>query len=209
MSKFKVRMKLQGLEIEIEGTREDVPLITENLGQQIAGLIQPAGAIIDGEAVEDRRSNGAGNGQATAAAITPPARKRRARRVSAGTGANGADDSGKETALDWKHEPEKYGNPSKDWSGTDKAVWLLYVTGEAASVAQLSANRIAATFNKHFYQAGEIHRSNVQRDLGRRKVAANSPVSEDTTKIPSEWYLTEGGRKKAQELVNSVIGTPA
>lgn len=208
MSKFKVRMKLQGLEIEIEGAREDIPLITENLSQQISGLIQPAGAIIDGEVVEDRRSGGTENGQ-PAAAATPPVRKRRARRTIAGAGANGADGSSKETALDWKHEPEKYGNPSKDWSGTDKAIWLLYVTGEVAGVTQLSANRIAATFNKHFYQAGKILAHNAQRDLGRRKIVTNAPVAEDTTQTPSAWYLTESGRKKAQELVGTLIGAAA
>jgi hypothetical protein len=50
VSKFSIKMKLQGLELEIEGAREDASLISRTLGQQFAGLLQPVGAIIDGEA---------------------------------------------------------------------------------------------------------------------------------------------------------------
>lgn len=50
MSKFKIKMKLQGLELEIEGAREDSSNIGRNLGGQLANLLQPAIKIIDGEA---------------------------------------------------------------------------------------------------------------------------------------------------------------
>jgi hypothetical protein len=38
MSKFKFKLKLQGLELEMEGSRDDIPLIAHNLGNQLTGL---------------------------------------------------------------------------------------------------------------------------------------------------------------------------
>ena len=35
MSKFKFKLKLQGLELEMEGAREDIPLMAQNLGNQL------------------------------------------------------------------------------------------------------------------------------------------------------------------------------
>ena len=57
MSKFKVKLKLQGLELEIEGSRDDMHLIGQNLGQQMAGLLQPAGAIVEGQALQQPFAN--------------------------------------------------------------------------------------------------------------------------------------------------------
>ena len=54
MSKFRIKMKLQGLELEIEGAREDASLISRNIGQQVASLMQPAGNIVDGELTVDK-----------------------------------------------------------------------------------------------------------------------------------------------------------
>lgn len=42
MSKFKFKFKLQGLEIEMEGAKEDIPLMANSLGNHLAGLMQPA-----------------------------------------------------------------------------------------------------------------------------------------------------------------------
>src|SRR6185369_12996681 len=104
MSKFRIKMKLQGLELEIEGSREDAHTITQNLGQQLAGVLKPAGAIIEGEVIQERqpaqiaqpgdqRSNGA-------------KKIRRKRVVSLG---NGEDEA--IAALDWAHDSGKYGTP--------------------------------------------------------------------------------------------------
>jgi hypothetical protein len=57
LSKFMIKLKLQGLELEIDGSREEMPNITQNLGRQIAGMLQPAGAIIEGEVVSGGESN--------------------------------------------------------------------------------------------------------------------------------------------------------
>ena len=37
MAKFRVKMKLQGLELGIEGSREDASLLSQNIGAQVAG----------------------------------------------------------------------------------------------------------------------------------------------------------------------------
>ena len=39
MSKFKFKLKLQGLELEMEGAREDIPLMAQNLGNQLTGTL--------------------------------------------------------------------------------------------------------------------------------------------------------------------------
>lgn len=45
MSKYKFRLKITGLEMEYEGTREDIPVITKQLNQQFGGLISPEKAL--------------------------------------------------------------------------------------------------------------------------------------------------------------------
>jgi len=40
MSKFVIKVELQGLKIEVEGTKEDAPRIAKQLGQQIGNLFQ-------------------------------------------------------------------------------------------------------------------------------------------------------------------------
>jgi hypothetical protein len=206
MSKFKIRMKLQGLELEIDGSREDIPLITQNLGQQLSGLLQPAGAIIEGEVLEHAspRENIVLPPSVT---LPQPNTKRRGKRK-ASSGTKPSVDGQKEEAVNWKHDSAKYGTPKQGWSTSNKAIWLLYVTGAEAQLSELSAQRITETFNKHFKQAGTILGFNVTRDLGRLKVKRGSspPVGEDTTKTPSLWYLTDAGRKKAQELVGEALG---
>src|SRR5262245_43589035 len=47
-SEFRVKFRLQGLELELQGARQDLPQITHNLASQIAGLIQPASRIVEG-----------------------------------------------------------------------------------------------------------------------------------------------------------------
>jgi hypothetical protein len=48
MPKFRIKMKLQGFELEIEGSREEASRISQNLGEQMSALLRPAGVIIDG-----------------------------------------------------------------------------------------------------------------------------------------------------------------
>jgi hypothetical protein len=42
MSKFTIKVELQGLKIEVEGSREDVPRLAQRVGEQVGSLVQPA-----------------------------------------------------------------------------------------------------------------------------------------------------------------------
>jgi hypothetical protein len=202
MSKYKVKMKLQGFELEIEGAREDLPLITQNIGEQMSGFLKPSGAIIEGVVI---------SGAAPPQPVTPvlpqiEEMRGRVRRRRSGTGTNESKESG--PAIDWKHNPAKYGMPKQDWNVAKKSLWLLYVVSEELKITELSAGQIAKTFNKHFKQAGSIRPSNVSRDLGKQKVGVTpSPVGEDNTKAPATWYLTDEGRKQAQTSVAEGIAS--
>jgi hypothetical protein len=125
------------------------------------------------------------------------ARRRRAVAVN-GTG-NADDGAAAPVAVDWKHDPTKYGMPTQEWSAPEKMMWTLYVVSEATDRKELPSSQVAATFNKHFRQAGLIPRANVSRDLGLKKT--KQLVGEDTTKDPSTWYLTDSGRSVVQQLI--------
>ena len=49
MAKFHVKLKLQGLELEVEGSRDDIPSIRQSLNQQLAGLLEPATDMAEGK----------------------------------------------------------------------------------------------------------------------------------------------------------------
>jgi hypothetical protein len=199
MSRFKMKFKLQGLEVEIEGAREDATLITKNLGGQISGMLQPVTQII----------NGATDAPQSPESIDPqiidnsPKRSRKKRSPSAAP-AGSKDES---AALDFSTNPEKFGAPRQAWKTAEKAIWLIYVLHESEKGDQFSTRTIVETFNKHFKQSGTITTSNVTRDLGRLKANERPPaVGEDNTKDASAWFLTDEGRKRAQALIASALG---
>jgi hypothetical protein len=199
MSKFKVRLKVTGLELEVEGSREDVPLITQSVGQQLSGLLQPGAMIVDGEFV----SNGPANRGAATEPVTVSAKKRPSKpRAAASTGGR----SSTEDILNWVHDPTKWGTPQQQWVTSKKAVWLLYVGGHESGTTSMSTRLIANTFNKHFQQAKTIQVSKVSRDLGRLKVGKDAQVGEDTTQNPSAWFLTNTGQAEAKKLVDEALG---
>lgn len=190
-------MKLQGLELEIEGSREDASVMTQNIGQQIAGMLRPIGDIVDGEVSRPTPPP----------VITLPANgtgKKIGRRRSLSQTASTDTSSG---VIDFIHASDKYGNPKQQWKTAQKSIWLLYVLQEIANVGELTARNIADTFNKHFRQAGLIQTGNVGRDLGKLKVnSVPAPIGEDTRQNPSKWFLTDEGRRHAQELVAEALG---
>src|SRR4051812_29201836 len=49
MAKFHIKLKLQGLELEVDGTRDDLPVLREALAQQFSGLLGPATDLADGQ----------------------------------------------------------------------------------------------------------------------------------------------------------------
>lgn len=194
MSKFKFKLKLQGLELEMEGTREDIPSIANSLGNHLAGLMQPATEMSGGSS-----SNESTDGMLTinhSEGDRASVRKRKRRQNSAPIAKDNSSDT-----VEWQHDAAKFGNPQQLWNPTKKALWLLYVVSQEREITQLSASRITNTFNKKFKQAGTVRASNISRDLGKAKIRNPSLVQEDTTKSPTEWFLTDAGIKEAQIAV--------
>jgi hypothetical protein len=194
MAKFKIKMKLTGLELDIEGSKEDIPLIAANLGQQLTGLLGPAAAIASGTDPSSPR--------APTLAPLPMVDevKKRKKRATSARSADAQSDA-TVTPIDFRHDPAKFGTPKQSWKTSDKAVWLLHVVGKDSSGAV-----IAATFNKHFRQAGTITVGNSNRDLGRLKSKSPAVVGEDTTQTPPRWFLTEEGSRQALKLVGDALG---
>ena len=48
MSKLTIKVKLQGLKIEVEGTKEDAPKLAEQIGRQLGGLLLAPAALASG-----------------------------------------------------------------------------------------------------------------------------------------------------------------
>jgi len=200
MSKFKINLELTGLKLNIEGSREDIPLITQGLAQQLTGLIAPAAAIASGD--DDILDN---RPPAAPAPLVHEVKKRK-KRVAPARGSGAADSATEQmnAPIDFRHDPVRYGAPKQAWKTADKSVWLLHVVG-----SEMSGAVIVATFNKHFRQAGTITVSNANRDLGRLKGKSPAVVGEDTTKNPPQWFLTEEGTRQALKLVGDALGRAA
>jgi hypothetical protein len=193
MGKFKIHLKLQGLELDIEGDRSDMPAINNAVAREITGLIQPAAALTNGAeppatppTIEGEIDNG---------------KKPRPRKRPSGSRSS-SDISGQ--AVDFRHDPAKYGNPSQSWSVTQKAIWLIYVLKGIQGLNEIAASQLLATFNENFKQAKTIHPPHLSRDLGFAKVQNPAPVGEHK----GMWYLTDEGERQAKELIQSVV-TPA
>lgn len=194
MSKFRMKLKLQGLELEIEGHREDASVIGRNVGDQIAGLLGPAVQIIEGETPATQ------SGSPIPPMLADGAGKKAKRRPK--PRANGdAGERGASPMIEFRHDPAKFGTPSQQWSTAQKAIWLLYVLKETADVPELTTGQIVKMFNTHFRQAKTVTNSNVSRDLGKLKIASPSQVGEDNSKTPASWFLTEHGIRQAQSLI--------
>jgi hypothetical protein len=202
MSTFKIKMKLTGFELEIEGSRDDMPGITNALSQQLMGLIQPTHGLID--ITPNPPPQKVAGGMQQADTVTTP-RKRAKKRASSTASVEDEPND----AVDFVHDAEKYGSPNQAWSTATKAQWILYVIKEAKGLSALSTRGVTQTFNKHFKQAKQITVRLVNRDLGKLKTRKLSPVSEDTTKQPAEWYLTNEGIKGVQKLIADSLGTDA
>ena len=210
MPKFKMEFELEGLKglkVRLEGEREDLPELNQRLGG-LAGFMNAAQVVDRGPA----ETAPAPSLPPVSAAEPSAASRRRARPPRRNSGpaiqpshlpafGNGA--------LDWPHDPAMWGTAQQGWTTAKKAMWLLYVIGRQGQTTQLSTGRITATFNKHFKQAGLIRQNNLARDLGKLKSQPSAPVSEDTTKTPGEWFLTQAGEKEAALLVNEALGRDA
>ncbi len=200
MAKFKINLKITGFELSVEGNREDVPLMTQAVGQQFVGLLGPAADIVEGEIIE------VSSQPAPLLVEERTAKKPPRRRTPTSSAPRSNNGDKKDVAVDWRHDTSKWGSPQQDWVTAEKAMWLLHVAANEVNAKEMAANQIADTFNKHFRQAGPIRVGNVSRDLGVQKRHTPALVSEDTTKSPPAWFLTEAGIKRANELASKARG---
>ena len=203
MGKFKIHLELQGLKLEIEGSREDAPMIASNLGRQFSNLLAPAASIVEGD-FEVQSTKQIQTPTEPGADGASSKRKRTRRRANGSVSTETADKT--PVAIDWSHNVEKFGHPQQAWTTAKKAMWLLWVVGEQTMQVELTRFQIAETFNKHFKTAGLIRPQNVGRDFGTEKTHRPPKVSEDTTQDPSLWFLTEAGKRYARGLVAEALG---
>lgn len=183
MSKFKIKMKLTGFELEIEGSKDDVPNIQQALSQQLSGLLQPPSGLIE-EAPRPQLKTI----ESEPAPLPSRTAKSRKRSTPSLPRATSTETDG---ALDnWPRDVSKYVSPTQTWSTRDKALWLLYVAQEENIAPEVSSIQIRDTFNMYYRQAKLINLSNINRDLGRVK---GQLVGEDMKKSPPCWFLMEAG----------------
>jgi hypothetical protein len=200
MSKFRMKLKLTGLEVEIEGTREDIPLIARNVSAQLGGLVQPANDVAQGAV--PRLGRDAIDVTPSSADAASAKRRKTSKKTADGNSASGTELD----AFDWQHDVATWGSAVQGWNTLQKSIWLLYVMDKQSVVNEASAAQIANTFNKHFRQTGTILAANVSRDLGKAKTTAPAKVGEKTTGSPHKWFLTDEGMKLAVELVRAARG---
>jgi hypothetical protein len=195
MNKFKFSFKVKELELQVEGTRDDVDTISNSIGQQFKNLIQPAGALGEGQS----KSTTEITEEAVLTEVKTVPRKKRSQ-------SNGASAGRTEKAkpIDFKNDPVKYGSPVQTWTTLEKSLWLLYVLQTEVNLSEVNATELAETFNKHFKQQGTIRASNISRDFGNQKAGNKATVGENTTLSPTKWYLTDEGSKYAQRLIQSL-----
>jgi hypothetical protein len=191
MPKFRIRLKLQGLELEIDGEREDIPALGAAVRQQFAGLIKPAELTLD-----HKQLSGAPNGDEQEDENKSKGRSRR-RNIQRG----GQD--GPTAPLEFRHDAAKYGNPVQSWTLVEKCIWLLYVVKNVLETKEVSAPQLAATFNQYFKGSGKVHPPHVSRDLGRAKLQNPASVGEDK----GLFFLTDEGDKVAKNLIQGVLQT--
>lgn len=199
MSRFKVKLRIQGLELEIEGDRREVGIIGQAVGEQVASLMAPTNEIVQGM----------GGSTPQAVIDSVPVTIKRKRRIGKKNNSQTVGQSGPTSAIDFRHDPQRFGTPVQSWKTAQKAIWLMFVAGEMLEAKQLSTGVITTTFNKLFKQAGAITNSNVSRDLGKAKLRSGDVlplVGEDTTKTPPEWFLTDEGSKQARALIEQSRG---
>jgi hypothetical protein len=187
MAKFKVRLKVQALELEIDGERQDLPLITSAVNRQFASLIEPAEVIA--EVPKLPSSNGSAstdNGKGKTTRRRMPANR------------TPAEFAG---PVEYRHDPAKFGVPIQGWTIIEKVIWMLWVL-QHTGTKEYFTGQVVATFNHHFKAAGKLHPPHVPRELQRAKVEVPTAVGEDKER----WYLTAEGERQAKDLVAKALG---
>jgi hypothetical protein len=195
MGKFRLRVRVKELEVEIDGEREDLPAITSAVKHQLGSLTEGVEVVANGH----KQLGGNDKGPVIDAADLNKKGIRRPR----GAGARNVEGA---SPIEFRHDAAKYGNALQGWSLTEKSIWLLGVLKGVAQANEVSGPQIAATFNHYFKQTGRIHPPLVTRELGKLKVQNPAPVGEDK----GLYYLTPEGDKQAQKLTQDALNpTPA
>ena len=189
-------MKLEGFELEVEGSRDDAALISNQVTSQIGNMLDIEG-IIKGEAKP----------KTTPLPTIGNLEKKPPRKKRSSTPKYTNEEKKEIEAISFSHDPSIYGNPKQDWKVLQKSIWLLYVLKENGSGDQHPGGRLSNTFNHHFKQSGVITTSNINRDLGRAKSNASpATVGEDKQGKIGYWFLTDSGISQAQALVAEARG---
>lgn len=203
MTKFRVKLKLTGLELEVEGSREDVPLLTKNIASQLAGVMMPAASIVEGKATAMLGRDPI-PATATVVETTASARSSRKRRPPSGADGGTATDA----ALIWQHDANTWGNPLQQWKAVDKSIYLLYVAKQVGAAEQMTVWQMVQTFDRHFRTAGKLNKGNIVRDFTKLNSEPPPKVQMNGTVQPSAWYLTDAGIKMGENLVRAARGEP-
>lgn len=189
MSKYKVRMKLTGFELEIEGEKETVGQLGQALRTQMSNALLPpliaSGSTLNGSStpLEDPKT------------IEGKVSRRNTKRRS-NSSSNGETVS---SIIEFQHDPIKYGNPLQNWRPVEKSMWLIYVMSKQIGVDKFTPTEIAETYNAQFGKTGTLRPSNVSRDLGKAKSGNPAFVSQDIK--TQKFGLYEAGEKEALKLI--------
>lgn len=199
MAKLEIEFEITGVKLRIKGESDDVVARATDVQRRLQGAVAAISGIGDGALAANVPAPPLVVTQLPAATETadPPARaKRGGNRKSTGTPRAKAD------AIEFTHDPEKYGFPKQGWNTANKAMWLLHMLEQQKSQKEATAQALADTFNKYFREFGEIRHNNVTRDLSLLKGKGKS-VNNDPSKDPQTWYLLEDGKKEVENLLKT------
>lgn len=205
-AKFKIKLKLQGFELEVEGAREDIPALTQNVGAQLAGLLMPAANMVEGKAPASSASAPDEPRIIEATPVKVASRKRSRR---AAVGSSSTPSTASSATIAWKHDANTWGVPKQTWKATDKAIWLMYVANKVGAATEFTANQLSLTFDTMFRTAGKLNRGNIRRDFAAVNSEPPAKIQTNATVTPIAYYLSDAGNKRAEQLVVEARGGPA
>lgn len=197
MSKFKIKVKLTGFELEIEGDRQDIPALTRSLSKQLGGLISPPSADMfeDADVVPDTPL-----ALPESPASKPAPKKKRSATPKPKSNATSKGDAAP-LELDGRNIESKYSSPRQQWATYDKLMWLLYVLEKENQLNAVTSIQLKDTFNKYFKISGEVTAQNVS-DLKNKVNATPSLLGKDTSTDPVTWYIKDAGIKYVENLIS-------
>ena len=194
MAKNKLRLKIQGFELEIEGENLAAPNMAQHIGQQLNKLLEPATNIMTNQPPRKHVDNTSANGVGDRTEIKSSPSKR---------GKRSGSGSGAKDLPEYQHNKDKHGEPAQAWNPTRKALWLLRCLDLSGQPAELTAAQVAGLFNAHFKAFGKLLAGNVARDLNKVSVGGpNALIVLDGDK----YSLSSKGKTDADKLIAEATG---